>query len=40
MRFWQWRGEFVPAHNLNLCLSFLFLFLSLLMSPKEMFLLQ
>lgn len=40
MRFWQWRGEFIPAHNLNLWLSFLFLSLPLLMSPKGKFLLQ
>lgn len=40
MRFWQWRGEFVPAHNLNLWLSFLFVSLPLLMTPKGKFLLQ
>lgn len=40
MRFWQWRGEFAPAHNLNFWLSFLLLSLPLLMSPKGKFLLQ
>lgn len=40
MRFWQWRGEFVPVHDLNLRLSFLLVSLPLPMAPKGKFLLR
>lgn len=40
VRFWQQRGEFMPVHDLNLWLLFLFVFLALLVAPKGKFLLH